>query len=46
MQRYRVVIVRDLSHGWDEPDTERVVRAVTISAAAKDGLAFPGWWLC
>ena len=35
MQQYRVVIVRDLSDGWNEPDTERVVRAVTTSAAAK-----------
>jgi hypothetical protein len=42
LQRYRVVIVRDLSHGWDEPDTERVVRAATVSEAAKDVLRFLG----
>ena len=35
MQRFRVVIVRDLSEGWDEPDREQVVRGVTTSAAAK-----------
>jgi hypothetical protein len=38
MQRYRVVIVRDLSDGYEEPDTNQVVRAEAPSAAAKEGL--------
>jgi 3-deoxy-D-arabino-heptulosonate 7-phosphate (DAHP) synthase class II len=42
MQRYRVVIVRDLSEGWEEPDANRLVHATTASAAAKEVLRFLG----
>jgi hypothetical protein len=38
MQQYQVVIVRDLSEGYEAPDANRVVRAVTTSAVAKEVL--------
>jgi hypothetical protein len=38
MGRYRVVVVRDLSQEWDEPDADRVVRAATAHAAVREVL--------
>jgi len=38
MQRYRVVIVRDLCDGYEAPDANRVVHAVTAHVAAKEVL--------
>jgi hypothetical protein len=42
LQHYRVVIVRDLSERYEEPDANRVVHAVTASVAAKEVLRFLG----
>ena len=38
MQQFRVVIVRDLSEVWEEPDADQVVRAATAHAAAREVL--------
>jgi hypothetical protein len=38
MARFRVVIVRELSQEWDEPDADELVRAATAHAAAREVL--------
>jgi hypothetical protein len=38
MAKFRVLIVRELSQEWDEPDADELVRAATAHAGAREVL--------